>query len=29
MKAYEKLLLENKAWASEKVIDDPDYFSRL
>ena len=29
MKAYEKLLLENKAWASEKVIDDPDYFGRL
>jgi carbonic anhydrase len=29
MKAYEKLLLENKAWASEKVTDDPDYFNRL
>ena len=29
MKAYEKLLLENKAWASEKVTDDPEYFSRL
>jgi carbonic anhydrase len=29
MKAYEKLLLENKAWASEKVADDPDYFNRL
>jgi carbonic anhydrase len=29
MKAYEKLLLENKAWAAEKVEDDPDYFNRL
>jgi carbonic anhydrase len=29
MKIYEKLLLENKAWASEKVQDDPEYFSRL
>jgi carbonic anhydrase len=29
MKTYEKLLLENKAWASEKVHDDPDYFNRL
>ncbi|MBS1567566.1 MAG: carbonic anhydrase, partial [Bacteroidetes bacterium] len=29
MKAYEKLLLENKAWASEKVQDDPAYFQRL
>lgn len=29
MKAYEKLLLENKAWAQEKVSDDPDYFNRL
>lgn len=29
MLAYEKLLLENKAWASEKVSDDPDYFNRL
>ena len=29
MTPYEKLLLENKAWASEKVTDDPDYFSRL
>lgn len=29
MKAYEKLLLENKAWASEKVEDDPEYFQRL
>jgi carbonic anhydrase len=29
MKAYEKLLLENKAWAKEKVTDDPDFFNRL
>jgi carbonic anhydrase len=29
MKIYEKLLLENKAWAGEKVQDDPEYFSRL
>lgn len=29
MKIYEKLLLENKAWASEKVHLDPEYFSRL
>lgn len=29
MKLYEKLLLENKAWAAEKVQDDPDYFNRL
>jgi len=29
MKSYEKLLLENKAWAGEKVHDDPDYFNRL
>jgi carbonic anhydrase len=29
MKNYEKLLLENKAWAKQKVRDDPDYFNRL
>ncbi len=29
MKAYERLLLENKAWAAEKVHDDPEFFSRL
>ncbi len=29
MKLYEKLLLENKAWAAEKIQDDPDYFNRL
>lgn len=27
--SYEKLLLENKAWAQEKIQDDPDYFNRL
>lgn len=29
MNAYEKLLLENKAWAHEMVEHDPDYFTRL
>ncbi|MEO6314034.1 MAG: carbonic anhydrase, partial [Chitinophagaceae bacterium] len=29
MKLYEKLLLENKAWATEKLEDDPEYFNRL
>jgi len=29
MESYEKLLLENKAWASEKISDDPEYFNRL
>jgi len=29
MKSYEKLLLENKAWANEKVKDDPQYFNHL
>ncbi|WP_205508467.1 carbonic anhydrase [Longitalea arenae] len=29
MQSYEKLLLENKAWASEKVSEDPEYFRRL
>lgn len=29
MKIYEKLLLENKAWAGEKIKADPEYFSRL
>ena len=29
MKPYEKLLLENKAWAREKVEGDPEYFNRL
>lgn len=29
MRAYERLLLENKAWAAEKLHDDPEYFNRL
>lgn len=29
MYSYEKLLLENKAWAAEKISDDPAYFERL
>ena len=29
MTPYEKLLLENKAWAKEKTKDDPEYFDRL
>lgn len=29
MNSYERLLLENKAWAKEKVDEDPQYFSRL
>lgn len=29
MNAYEKLLLENKAWAHEMVEHDPNYFTRL
>jgi carbonic anhydrase len=29
MKTHEKLLLENKAWASEKVAEDPMFFKRL
>lgn len=29
MYSYERLLLENKAWAKEMVTDDPDYFNRL
>jgi carbonic anhydrase len=29
MHSYEKLLLENKAWAEEKVSEDPDFFNRL
>lgn len=27
--SYEKLLLENKAWAKEAVEEDPDFFNRL
>ena len=29
MHSYEKLLLENKAWAAEKIEDDPNFFKRL
>ena len=29
MTPYEKLLLENKAWAQEMIEGDPDYFNRL
>ena len=29
MHSYEKLLLENKAWAAEKLAEDPAYFDRL
>jgi carbonic anhydrase len=29
MKSFEKLLLENKAWAGERVETDPEYFERL
>jgi carbonic anhydrase len=29
MRTYERLLLENKAWATEKVGMDPNFFNRL
>ncbi len=29
MTSYEKLFLENKAWAKEKTDEDPDFFKRL
>lgn len=29
MKSYERLLLENKAWAAEQLQKDPDFFNRL
>jgi carbonic anhydrase len=29
MNTYEKMLLENKAWAAEQVTEDPEYFQRL
>ena len=29
MHSYEKLLLENKAWATQIKLDDPHYFERL
>ena len=29
MQSFERLLLENKAWAQEVLLDDPDFFKRL
>src|SRR6476659_7347987 len=29
MHSYEKLLLENKAWAAEKKSEEPEYFERV
>jgi carbonic anhydrase len=29
MHSFEKLLLENKAWVQETLMEDPEYFSRL
>ncbi|MBM5813019.1 MAG: carbonic anhydrase [Gammaproteobacteria bacterium] len=29
MNSYQKLLLSNRAWAAEQIVDDPDYFARL
>ncbi|MFN4312765.1 MAG: carbonic anhydrase [Chitinophagaceae bacterium] len=29
MKNYDRLLLENKAWAAEMVAENPDFFNRL
>ena len=29
MRSYDKLLLENKAWAAEKLQEDPQFFDRL
>jgi carbonic anhydrase len=29
MESYQKLLLENKAWAQERITDNPEYFQRL
>ena len=29
MTSYEKLLADNKTWATERVEDDPDFFNRL
>ena len=29
MKSYDKLLLENKAWAQEMIHNDPNFFKRL
>ncbi len=29
MTSYEKLFLDNKSWANQKVAEDPEFFSRL
>src|ERR1700756_3797366 len=29
MESFEKILQNNKDWAAQQVIDDPDYFNRL
>ena len=29
MTSYKKLLIDNKAWAQQRVIEDPDFFKRL
>ena len=29
MHTYEKLLSDNKAWATRQIVDDPEYFNRL
>ena len=29
MHSYGKLLLENKAWAAEKISEDPEYFGKI
>jgi carbonic anhydrase len=29
MQAYQRLLEENRAWAAEKILKDPEYFERL
>lgn len=29
MKSYEKLLVQNKEWADQKIDQDPEYFERL
>ncbi len=29
MKSYEKLLADNKAWAAERIHNDPEFFDRL
>lgn len=29
MNSYEKLFVENKVWANEKIVNDPEYFKRL